>query len=119
MDGAPDMEHIAGRDHHHSARMRVWAYEIRINGAAAGRFDDLRDAAASAGVAKRVHPGADIIIADTMIMTGRLIIEIVESDAHSFRSLRNASCATSHNPNRRPGEHTAADPQEINHPAAR
>jgi hypothetical protein len=25
----------------------------------------------------------------------------------------------SHKPNRRPGEHTAVDPQEINHPAAR
>jgi hypothetical protein len=50
-------------------------YEIRCNGAPTGRFEDLRDAAASARIAKAAQPDANVVIVDAK--TRRLIIEIV------------------------------------------
>lgn len=51
-------------------------YELRINGVRTGRFDDLRDATASALIAKQSQPAVNVIITDAA--TQRLIIEIIE-----------------------------------------
>lgn len=70
-----DRQECAVRDRRGGARAHGLPYEIHINGAPTGRFDDLRDAAASARIAKRAQPDANIVIVDAM--THRLIIEIV------------------------------------------
>jgi hypothetical protein len=45
-----------------------------ISGVRTGRFDDLRDAATSARIAKRWQPLADVIVADAP--TKKMIVEI-------------------------------------------
>lgn len=49
-------------------------YEVRIDGARSGRFDNIRDAIASARIAKIGKPFSNIMIADTK--TGRMLIEV-------------------------------------------
>jgi hypothetical protein len=57
-----------------ATRSRALPYEIRISGVRTGRFDDLRDAVASARIAKRWQPFADVIVADAA--TKKMIVEI-------------------------------------------
>lgn len=68
-------EECAVRPRHRGERAHGLPYEIHINGSPMGRFDDLRDAASSAWIAKRAQPDANIVIVDAM--TRRLIIEII------------------------------------------
>jgi hypothetical protein len=49
-------------------------YEVRINSSRRGAFADLRDAIASARIAKQEHPSALIAVTDRA--TGRLVIEV-------------------------------------------
>jgi hypothetical protein len=49
-------------------------YEIRINSSRRGAFADLRDAVASARIAKQEHPSALIAVTDRA--TGQLVIEV-------------------------------------------
>jgi hypothetical protein len=49
-------------------------YEIRINSSRRGAFADLRDAVASARIAKQGHPSALIAVTDRA--TGQLVIEV-------------------------------------------
>jgi hypothetical protein len=49
-------------------------YEVRINSSRRGAFADLRDAIASARLAKREHPSALIVVTDRA--TGQLVIEV-------------------------------------------
>ena len=49
-------------------------YEVRIEGVAKGRFEDLRDAISSARIAKRDRPASGITVVDRG--TGQLVIEV-------------------------------------------
>jgi hypothetical protein len=70
-----DQKERPARSCHREARAHALPYEIRLNGASTGRFEDLRDAAASARIAKGAQPDATVVIVDAK--TRRLIIEIV------------------------------------------
>jgi hypothetical protein len=49
-------------------------YEVRIGSSRRGAFADLRDAIASARIAKQEHPSALIAVTDRA--TGQLVIEV-------------------------------------------
>jgi hypothetical protein len=49
-------------------------YAVYINGVLSGRFDDLRDATASARIAKHERPIANVAVMETM--TGKMAIEV-------------------------------------------
>jgi hypothetical protein len=49
-------------------------YEVRIDSSRRGAFADLRDAIASARIAKQEHPSALISVTDRA--TGQLVIEV-------------------------------------------
>jgi hypothetical protein len=49
-------------------------YAVYISGGLAGRFDDIRDALASARIAKYERPMAKIAVIDTA--TGKMVIEV-------------------------------------------
>ena len=49
-------------------------YAVYINGVSSGRFDDLRDAIASARIAKHERPIANVAVMETV--TGRMAIEV-------------------------------------------
>ena len=49
-------------------------YEVRINSSRRGAFADLRDALASARIAKQEHPTALVAVTDRA--TGQLVIEV-------------------------------------------
>jgi hypothetical protein len=68
-----DQKECSARWCRREARAHALPYEIRLNGALIGRF--LRDAAASARIAKGARPDANIVIVDAK--PRRLIIEIV------------------------------------------
>ena len=58
----------------HDVRWRSLPYAVYVNGLLAGRFDDLRDAIASARITKGERPIAKVAVIDAM--TGGLMIEI-------------------------------------------
>jgi predicted pyridoxine 5'-phosphate oxidase superfamily flavin-nucleotide-binding protein len=49
-------------------------YAVYINGALSGRFDDLRDAIASARIAKQERPIAIVVVMESV--TGKMAIEV-------------------------------------------
>ncbi len=49
-------------------------YAVYINGVLSGRFDDLRDAIASARIAKHERPIANVAVMETV--TGKMAIEV-------------------------------------------
>ena len=49
-------------------------YEVRVNGARAGAFRDVRDAISSARIKKRESPRAMVGVADTS--TGQFLFEV-------------------------------------------
>ncbi len=49
-------------------------YAVYISGVLAGRFDDIRDALASARIAKHERPMAKIAVIETV--TGKMVIEV-------------------------------------------
>ena len=57
-----------------SSRIDARPYEVRIDGIAKGRFDDLRDAISSARLAKSDRPASQIAVVDKG--TGQLVIEV-------------------------------------------
>jgi len=58
----------------HDMGRRSLPYAVYVNGLLAGRFKDLRDAIASARIAKGERPIAKVAVTDAM--TGELMIEI-------------------------------------------
>jgi hypothetical protein len=66
----------AGEQHRRSDRSNAVAlpYEVRINSSRRGAFADLRDAIASARLAKQERPSALIGVADRA--TGQLVIQV-------------------------------------------
>lgn len=49
-------------------------YAVYLNGVPSGRFDDVRDAIASARIAKRKRPITEVMVMDAA--TGRMVIEV-------------------------------------------
>jgi hypothetical protein len=49
-------------------------YEVRIEGARLGRFENLRDAITSAQITKVEHPLSNVSVID--VSTGQIVIEI-------------------------------------------
>ncbi len=49
-------------------------FEIRVDAKRQGRFEDVRDAVASAHISKRDHPLSRVSVAD--LTTGQIIIEV-------------------------------------------
>ena len=58
----------------HDMSARSLPYAVYVNGLLAGRFDDVRDAIASARIAKGDRPIAKVAVTDAI--TGQLRIEI-------------------------------------------
>jgi hypothetical protein len=65
---------MAVRKRRSSDQADVLPYEVRIDGTYRGGFAEVRDAMASARIAKQGHPSAHIAITDRK--TGRLVIQI-------------------------------------------
>jgi len=57
-----------------SSKLVKCPFEVRIDGAPHDRFYDLRDATASARIAKRKNPMSIVVVAD--VTTGKLMIEV-------------------------------------------
>jgi hypothetical protein len=59
----------------HSGRMvQASPFEVRIGAMRQGRFEDVRDAIASARISKNDHPMSRICVAD--LTTGQILVEI-------------------------------------------
>lgn len=64
----------AAREKASEALSHALPYEVLINDVCSGRFDDVRDAMASARIAKCGLPIAKVAVADTA--TGRMVIDV-------------------------------------------
>jgi hypothetical protein len=60
--------------HANSLKLIECPFEVRIDDATHDQFYDLRDATASARVAKRKNPMATVVVTD--VTTGKLMIEV-------------------------------------------
>ena len=60
--------------HARSSKFIKFPFEVRIDGAPHDQYYDLRDATASARVAKRKNPMSIVVVAD--VTTGKLMIEV-------------------------------------------
>ena len=71
---APTRRTAAAHGKPSAKRSLALPFEIQIDSIRKGRFDDVRDAIASARIAKRGQPLASVVVADAV--TGRMVIEV-------------------------------------------
>jgi hypothetical protein len=62
------------RDDHSDRKVQAPPFSIRIGATRQGRFEDVRDAIASARISKKDHPLSRICVAD--LTTGQIVVEI-------------------------------------------
>jgi hypothetical protein len=62
------------RDDHSDRMVQAQPFEVRIEAMRQGRFEDVRDAIASARISKNDHPLSRICVAD--LTTGQIVVEI-------------------------------------------
>jgi hypothetical protein len=62
------------RDDHSDRKVQAPPFEVRVGATRQGRFEDVRDAIASARISKNDHPMSRICVAD--LTTGQILVEI-------------------------------------------
>ena len=62
------------RDDHSDGMVQAPPFEVRIGTTRQGRFEDVRDAIASARISKNDHPMSRVCVAD--LTTGQILVEI-------------------------------------------